>query len=393
MKKLFNLVLVLVCGIFVLPSMVNAQEVTVCSSDCTYDSLSNALTNIAENDTIKLNEDITLTTKVVVSKNVTIDLNGHDITMNGDQYVIEFNKVGGEFTLTDSSATAGSVTNSTNRGILVTNGELTLDKITVESLDRTIQINPVTNDDTSKASVIMNGGKVVSTKTDSSARTIKLWGNNVGNNASFTLNDGEVIASIASKNSAAIDMANIAPNDAYGATVTINGGKITGYNGVRVNGSGEKGMAILTMNGGTIEAASSGILQNTTDGTENTEIYIYGGTILAHDMQGSAQVGGDAVAIHHGQTGVLVIGNSSTGPVITGETAIAIKEGTITVNSGEITATGAYRDPASARNDGTDDTGAAISITSNDEYSDGVSLVVNGGTITSENGIKWNTCC
>ena len=383
MKKVLSFVLVGVIGVVALPGMVSAAEVTVCADGCDYTSLSDAVTNVEEGSTIKLNEAITLTSKVVVNKNLTIDLNGNNITMNGDQYVFEFNKTGGEFTLTDTSATAGSITNSTNRGILVTNGELTFDEITLEAVDRVIQVKPVDGDKDSKASVIMNGGTIKATGTAENVRAVKLWGNNVANNASFTLNGGVISAPVTSKDSTGVDIGN--PGNGTGANLTINGGQIKAYNGVRINGNGQSGMAVLTMNGGTILAASSGILQNTKDGTENTEIYIYDGTVKAN-KDGNQLVNGHAVAIQHSQEGILVIGTKNTTPNITGETAIAIKEGNITIDGGMIVATGEYKDPANFRNDGTDDTGAAISITTSDEYNGGVSIAINGGLMQSERG-------
>ena len=91
MKKVLSFVLVGVIGVVALPNVVSAAEVTVCADGCNYTSLSDAVTNAEEGSTIKLNEAITLTSKVVVNKNLTIDLNGNDITMNDDQYVFEFN--------------------------------------------------------------------------------------------------------------------------------------------------------------------------------------------------------------------------------------------------------------------------------------------------------------
>lgn len=81
-------------------------------------------------------------------------------------------------------------------------------------------------------------------------------GNNVAGEASLVVNGGEIIAPISSDNSAAI---NLGSANAAGNTVEINGGKITGYNGVRLYGNGEKGMTVLTMNGGSISAVNAGI--------------------------------------------------------------------------------------------------------------------------------------
>ena len=388
MKKGIKLLMMGVIGAFCLPMAVNAEAtITVCDSDCDYTTLADAVAAASAGDTIKLESDLALTSTVTVDKNITIDLNGNKITMNGAQYVLAFDSKGGEFTLTDSATTPGSIINNTesdSRGILVTNGTLTFDKITVESAARVIQVNPVDGDNTSSATVIMNGGTLKANGTTTNVRAVMLWGNNVSmESARFTMNGGEIIAPISSKNSTGINIGNAG---GAGAAARMNGGKITAYNGVRLYGNDQDDMTIFIMNDGEIEAASSGVLQSTADGTGKTQIHILGGTITAHDMEGSAEVGGDAVAIYHGQYGTLVIGYDKGGPTITGETAISIKEGNVTINGGTITATGAYRDPATARNDGTDDTGAAISITSNDNYNEGIRLVINGGTLISENG-------
>lgn len=384
MGKKRNLILAGLISVLCFPAVANAATTkTVCASGCDFTGIAEAIASedVAAGDTIKLNESLTVNATITVDKSVTIDLNGHDITGEGVQYVFNFNAKDTEFTLTDSTDEAGTIANA-QRGILVTAGELTFDKVTLTSEDRTIQINPVT--DGGAAKVIVEGGVIESTGTNAT-RTIMLWGNNVAGEASLVVNGGEIIAPISSDNSAAI---NLGSANAAGNTVEINGGKITGHNGVRLYGNGEKGMTVLTMNGGSISAVNAGILQSAAEGTENTEIYLYGGSITAKDdAEASGLVGGDAVAIHHTQTGILVIGKEDgTGPTLTGETAVAVKEGDVTVNGGTIIATGEYRDQVIAREDGTEDSGAAISITSSNEYTAGVTLKITGGNLTSQNG-------
>lgn len=303
MGKKRNLILAGLISVLCFPAVASAATTkTVCASDCDFTDIAAAIASeeVASGDTIKLNEDLTVNTMISVNKSVTIDLNGHNITGEGVKYVFDFNAKDTEFTLTDSTDKAGTIENA-DRGILVTAGELTFDKVTLTSADRTIQINPVT--DGGAAKVIVEGGVIESTGTNAT-RTIMLWGNNVAGEASLVVNGGEIIAPISSDNSAAI---NLGSANAAGNTVEINGGKITGYNGVRLYGNGEKGMTVLTMNGGSISAVNAGILQSAAEGTENTEIYLYGGSITAEPAEGSATDGGDAVAIHHTQTGILVI--------------------------------------------------------------------------------------
>ena len=371
MKKM-NLFLVGLITMLGLPLMVNAETIEVTDQD-----LQTAITNAKENDTIKLTESVT-TEQITVDKALTIDLNGNTITGNG-QYVFNFDANGKNFTITDTSATPGSITNS-DRGVLVTDGTLTIDKVTITSSARVVQVNPVANDD--KAKVIINGGVLKATSTDINTRAVMIWGNNIAGAASLEMNGGEIIAPVAGKNSTGINLGNA---NAYGTEATINGGSITAYNGIRLYGNGEEGMTILTMNNGSITASSSGIL-NAADG--NTTMYIYGGTIKASELPGSYAVGGDSVAIQHGKSGTLVIGKTDgTGPNLVGETAVAIKKGDVVVNGGTIEANGTYREVATERLDGTEDTGAAISITSNSESNGEVSIVINGGELISNNGV------
>ncbi len=182
MKKR-NIFLVGLLGMFGLPLAVDAA--TVCADGCDYTDLATAIAAAEAGETITLNEDVTLSSKVVIDEKITLDLHGFDIT-GSDQYVLEFNAKDTDFTLTDSTATAGTITGA-QRGILVTAGTLTLDKVTVTSVDRTIQINPLA--DGGAAKVIMEGGKVESTGTNAT-RTIMLWGNNIAGNASLVVNGG-----------------------------------------------------------------------------------------------------------------------------------------------------------------------------------------------------------
>ena len=66
--------------------------------------------------------------------------------------------------------------------------------------------------------------------------------------------------------------------------------------------------------------------------------------------------------------------------------ALSIKSGTFTINSGNYTSTGEFADPATPNGNGSEDTGAALSITSNKAYAGKTDVTVNGGTFVSENG-------
>ncbi|HJJ41857.1 MAG TPA: InlB B-repeat-containing protein, partial [Methanocorpusculum sp.] len=71
---------------------------------------------------------------------------------------------------------------------------------------------------------------------------------------------------------------------------------------------------------------------------------------------------------------------------VTGMEALSIKSGKFTINGGTFTGNGEYVEPAAAYTGGTEDTGAALSITDNKAYARNVEVVINGGKFTSTNG-------
>ena len=71
---------------------------------------------------------------------------------------------------------------------------------------------------------------------------------------------------------------------------------------------------------------------------------------------------------------------------VTAPNALSIKSGTFTINSGNYTSTGEFAEPATPNGNGSEDTGAALSITSNKAYAGKTDVTVNGGTFVSQNG-------
>ena len=97
-----------------------------------------------------------------------------------------------------------------------------------------------------------------------------------------------------------------------------------------------------------------------------------GSTIYTTADQGIAMNGAAVVNIENGAS-------------VTGREAIGVKRGLLNVNGGTLTAVGGKVDPVAANNNGTEASGAAISVTSTYNYSGNIKVVVNGGTITSDN--------
>lgn len=71
---------------------------------------------------------------------------------------------------------------------------------------------------------------------------------------------------------------------------------------------------------------------------------------------------------------------------VTGADALSIKSGTFAITGGDYRATGAFADPAEANGNGSENTGAAVSITTNPAYAPKTEVNITGGTFVSENG-------
>ena len=69
--------------------------------------------------------------------------------------------------------------------------------------------------------------------------------------------------------------------------------------------------------------------------------------------------------------------------------AITIKSGDFNITGGSYTSTGDFKDPSEANSNGTEDTGAAISITTNPDYAQKTNVTITGGTFTSANGYAF----
>lgn len=71
---------------------------------------------------------------------------------------------------------------------------------------------------------------------------------------------------------------------------------------------------------------------------------------------------------------------------ITAPDALSIKSGTFNITGGTYHSTGEFADPAAANSNGSENTGAALSITSNRSYAQQTVVNVTGGTFISDNG-------
>ncbi len=71
---------------------------------------------------------------------------------------------------------------------------------------------------------------------------------------------------------------------------------------------------------------------------------------------------------------------------INASNALSLKSGEVTIDGGTYKSTGKFADPSEDTSNGSVDTGAALSMTSNDGYAKKLDVVVNSGKFISENG-------
>ena len=148
------------------------------------------------------------------------------------------------------------------------------------------------------------------------------------------------------------------PNSNYGANSAI-----------EVFGEIENGGIFVSGNLGN-DTTSAG---NMVTSSKIPTITIYEGAVVNNGTEGQG------IAMN-GLANVTVNGGT-----ITGSEAIGVKRGKLTVNGGTFISNGKYVDSAEANNNGTENTGATISITGTYNYAGSISVTLNGGDFTSKN--------
>jgi len=144
-----------------------------------------------------------------------------------------------------------------------------------------------------------------------------------------------------------------AGSNGYGAVVTIAGN-------VTTTGDDKNGAVFV-----------SGNLGQNVSGDAHNVINVTGSITSATDA---------AIALN----GLATV-NVRAGAKVTGDTAIAVKRGTLNVTDGTIHATGAKNYTAAAYYNGTEMTGAAISVSATYSQYGALAVNVSGGTVTSDN--------
>lgn len=235
----------------------------------TFETLVDAIAAAKDNDTVTLLADTT--EDVVISKNITLDLNGFTLTNTEGEHTIVNN---GTLTIKDSStAQTGTVDNVTHgRGALVNNGTVILSGGTFERSAEKGKFEPYGNGGNSWYTIANYG-----TMTIDNGTTVK----NAGGYSSNIRNGGQDSIAKLTINSGTFDGGvNTVKNDANGV-LEIKGGELKNTAQYVIMNWNQ-----ATISGGTFETAETAgaVLFSSaygTDGTACGELTITGGTFTA----------------------------------------------------------------------------------------------------------------
>ena len=168
---------------------------------------------------------------------------------------------------------------------------------------------------------------------------------------------------------------------------TLNVGKdviLEGFYGGYIDQSSGKNQNIIVKVEGTLIGTADA------NGQNGAGFYIHGNfknmkeaTAPQITISATAHVFGAGSGIYAAGYAIWNLAGDITGNA--GE-ALSIKSGTFNITGGTYTAKGAFADPAEANSNGSEVTGAALSITSNKGYAPKTEVNVTGGTFISENG-------
>ena len=323
---------------------------------------------------IRLEKDVILPSSVIINKELTLDLNGHTISLGNKKIGIKE-----RVTITDSSDDqTGKITSNSTYTIVVgeneveTNGYLIHKGGTIEGLGEhgaiynyeTVEIDGGTVQGSAtgdkgfviynRKNLIMKSGTVYS----ENGRAVQVFENSV-----FTM-DGGLLKS---------DATNDQTLNLYGnCQATINGGTIEGLN------DGTAGIAMfgntdLTVNGGTIKGSDMAIAGNGREDAANANITINGGDIIATN--------GVGIYLPQRNSTTIINGGNISGP-----TGIEIRAGNLIVNDGYIEGTSDTFEITHNLN-GTTSKGSAIAVVQHISKQP-IEVIINGGNLKAETPIS-----
>ena len=239
-----------------------------------------------------------------------------------------------------------------------TNVTLDLNKFTISSSVGTVL---VIGDGNVSSSISIKNGKVISEKTGSNTAVA------VSKNTKLTVEyNAEIVGpyGLGTSDTNSADAGSGVVIDVYGIVRGINNTDGENYPG----------------EGGSVGIGINGNIKST---IEYAKINIHPGAVVRGTNGTSSNANtADGPAIYAAGYAEWNI----SGGTITGDEALSIKSGKFNITGGTFTATGKYIDPATAYGNGTEATGAAISITSNDSYAKNITMNITGGVFNSEHG-------
>ncbi len=210
---------------------------------------------------------------------------------------------------------------------------------------------------------------------------------------SVTISNGTVLMDAASNN-----YSNAAINVAHNCTLYIDvDATVIGPFGISVVDDTNSGADVKIDIHGTVRGLQPGDCEYsytygtggiTVNGTiKNTDNYpvinIYPGAVVSGSRGTSANANyDDGPAIYAAGYAAWNI----SGGTISGDEALSIKSGKFNITGGEFIATGVFQNPATSWGNGSEATGAAISITTHNGYAKKVTLNIEGGTFFSKDG-------
>ena len=238
--------LVLVCALPIWAAFVTSGDVTnplVCTAGATLPDLQAKIDAAADNATITLDSDTTITeTLVITGKTLTLDLNGCTLRMTGTGSVLKVHN-GATLTITDSSAAkSGTITgdNATDGGGVYIGGT------------------------SSKGHLVMTGGTITGCHVSSRGGGVLVY------NGSFTMSGTARITNCTAAGGGGVVV------HTGSSTFTMNGGEISDCKAFYTGGG------VCLVSGAWFEM-TGGTIRNCTDGSvESSAIYMDPGTMKAH---------------------------------------------------------------------------------------------------------------
>lgn len=333
--------------------------------DAGYTDLQEALEAAEEGETVKLLADVTTTATLQITKKITLDMNGYDITggSKADNLVIKIAAGGAK--IANSSADESVVTLGAREvvGIGVAadlTEEVTIDNIMVEATDKT------TTDS------VLNGLEL------SSPTTVK--GVTINVSGKTTSTDPEksylMMAILAQKDVTIID-SNITATQTEGSTnqlqaVRVQAGSNLTMEGTTIVANGPYAYGVCFFGPYSTAEFNKLLESDPLDTSKFTTLSITDSSIAAYafavtgngathgtifDIENSKLVSEAGAAIYHPQYGDMTV----SGSTIKGVSGIEVRAGNVTIESSTITATG---DPFDADPNGNGSTtiGAALSL-------------------------------